>query len=120
MVAGFRSLGARPVSAGGRRVVVLTDMLELGDQSEAMHAGLARDIDAAGLDLVHAAGPHMRRLHEALPPSRRGLWAPTATDLAARAHELVAPGDVVMVKGSNGSQASLVAAALAGLERSGD
>lgn len=113
MAAGFRSLGARPAS--GRRVVVLTDMLELGDQSRALHEGLAASIDAAGLDLVHAAGPQMRWLHEALPVSRRGLWRETAAELAAEAAMLVAPGDIVMVKGSNGSKASLIAEALADL-----
>ena len=117
MTAGFRSLGARPIAQGGRRVVVLTDMLELGDQSEALHAGLAQAIDAAGLDLVHAAGPEMRHLYDALPPARRGVWAERAVDLAAQAADLVGPNDIVMVKGSNGSKASLVAAALAGLER---
>lgn len=113
MTAGFKSLGARAVS--GRRVVVLTDMLELGDQSRSLHEGLAGPIDAAGLDLVHAAGPEMRWLYDALPTSRRGLWRATAAELAAEAGLLVAPGDVVMVKGSNGSKASLVAKALAGL-----
>ncbi|PZU72373.1 MAG: UDP-N-acetylmuramoylalanyl-D-glutamyl-2, 6-diaminopimelate--D-alanyl-D-alanine ligase [Brevundimonas sp.] len=113
MTAGFKSLGARAVS--GRRVVVLTDMLELGDQSRSLHEGLAGPIDAAGLDLVHAAGPEMRWLYDALPTSRRGLWRATAAELAAEAALLVAPGDVVMVKGSNGSRASLVAKALAGL-----
>ena len=115
MAAGFRSLGARPVSAGGRRVVVLTDMLELGEQSRALHEGLAGSIAEAGLDLVHTAGPEMKCLHEALPPARRGLWRETAAELAAEAATLVAPGDVVFVKGSNGSRASLVAKALAGL-----
>lgn len=115
MAAGFRSLGARPVAAGARRVVVLTDMLELGDQSRALHEGLAGPIDAAGLDLVHTAGPEMKRLHDALPPDRRGLWRETAAELAADAADLVAPGDIVMVKGSNGSKASLVAKALAAL-----
>ncbi len=117
MTAGFRSLGAKPVPPGGRRIVVLTDMLELGDQSQALHAGLAAPIDAAGLDLVHAAGPEMRHLYDALPAARRGLWASTAADLAAQAGDLVRPNDVIMVKGSNGSKASLVAAALAALER---
>lgn len=114
MTAGFKSLGARAVS--GRRVVVLTDMLELGDQSRSLHEGLAGPIDAAGLDLVHAAGPQMRWLYDALPVSRRGLWRETAAELAAEAAILVAPGDVVMVKGSNGSRASLVAQALADLQ----
>ncbi|MFN3838197.1 MAG: UDP-N-acetylmuramoyl-tripeptide--D-alanyl-D-alanine ligase [Brevundimonas sp.] len=114
MAAGFKSLGARAVS--GRRVVVLTDMLELGDQSRSLHEGLAGPIDAAGLDLIHLAGPQMRWLYDALPVSRRGLWRETAAELAAEAALLVAPGDVVMVKGSNGSKASLVAKALAALQ----
>ncbi|MCY1555772.1 UDP-N-acetylmuramoyl-tripeptide--D-alanyl-D-alanine ligase [compost metagenome] len=90
-------------------------MLELGEHSRALHEGLIQPIAAAGLDLVHAAGMEMRRLHDALPPARRGLWRATAAELAAEAGKLVGPGDIVMVKGSNGSKASLVAAALAGL-----
>lgn len=115
MAAGFRSLGARPLPPGGRRVVVLTDMLELGDRSEALHEGLAGPIEAAGLDLVHAAGPEMKRLYDDLPGSRQGLWRPTAAELAAEAAMLAGAGDIVMVKGSNGSKASLVAKALAAL-----
>jgi UDP-N-acetylmuramoyl-tripeptide--D-alanyl-D-alanine ligase len=115
MAAGFRSLGARPVGPNGCRVAVLTDMLELGDQSAALHEGLAGPIEAAGLDMVHAAGPEMRRLYESLPQSRRGLWRETAAELAAEAALLAGPGDVVMVKGSNGSKASLIAMALAKL-----
>jgi len=117
MKAGFLSLGAKPVERGGRRVVVLTDMLELGDQSVALHAGLAAAIEAAAIDVVHAAGPQMRHLYEAVSPERRGVWAETASSLADQAADLAGPGDIVMVKGSNGSKASLVAAALARLER---
>ena len=115
MAAGFRSLGAKPVAPGGRRIVVLTDMLELGDRSRDLHEGLAQPIEAAGLDLVHAAGPEMKRLHDALPVSRRGLWRETAAELAAEAGLLAGANDIVMVKGSNGSKASLVARALAAL-----
>jgi UDP-N-acetylmuramoyl-tripeptide--D-alanyl-D-alanine ligase len=117
MKAGFLSLGAKPIQRGGRRVVVLTDMLELGDQSRALHAGLSEPIEAAAIDVVHAAGPEMRHLYDAVAPERRGLWAPTAADLADQAGDLVGPNDIVMVKGSNGSKASLVAAALLRLER---
>jgi UDP-N-acetylmuramoyl-tripeptide--D-alanyl-D-alanine ligase len=117
MRAGFLSLGARPISGGGRRVVALTDMLELGDQSEQLHVGLRDAIEAAALDVVHTAGPEMRRLHDALPPSLRGFWTPTAAELAEKAADMVAPGDIVMVKGSNGSRASAVARALAALDQ---
>jgi UDP-N-acetylmuramoyl-tripeptide--D-alanyl-D-alanine ligase len=115
MKAGFVSLGQKPVSPGGRRVVVLTDMLELGEHSRALHEGLAGPLAENGVDVVHTAGPEMRLLHEALPARQRGLWCETAAELAARVTELVVPGDVVMVKGSNGSKASLVAKALGDL-----
>jgi UDP-N-acetylmuramoyl-tripeptide--D-alanyl-D-alanine ligase len=59
----------------------------------------------------------MRAMYEALRPERRGVWAATAAELAEQVETLVQPGDLVMVKGSNGSRASLVAAALADLER---
>ena len=120
MAAGFRSLGARPVASGGRRVVILTDMLELGDQSEALHVGLSEAIEAAGLDMVHTAGPQMKLLNDTLPASRKGLWRETASELAAEAAMLAGPGDIIMVKGSNGSKASLVAAALAELNTAPD
>jgi UDP-N-acetylmuramoyl-tripeptide--D-alanyl-D-alanine ligase len=93
-------------------------MLELGDHSLELHAGLAPAIEAAGIDVVHAAGPEMRHLYDAVAPQRRGIWARNAAELAQVVGELVGPDDVIMVKGSNGSKASLVAAALLRLERS--
>ncbi|MFC3571100.1 UDP-N-acetylmuramoyl-tripeptide--D-alanyl-D-alanine ligase [Paracoccus simplex] len=97
---------------GGRRVAILGDMLELGPEEIAMHAGMAEDPAMAAVDLVHTAGPRMRALHEALPETRRGLHAETAAELAARLGELVALGDIVLVKGSKSSKVSTVVDAL--------
>lgn len=119
MTAGFRSLGARS-DVTGRRIVALTDMLELGDHSERLHAGLAESIEEAGIDLVFTAGKAMQSLDRALPAERRGGWAADAAALAPVVTAAVRPGDVVMVKGSNGSKASLVAKALADMEASGE
>lgn len=116
MTAGFRSLGARGVPEGGRRMVFLTDMLELGGQASAMHAGLADPLAEAGVDVVHTAGPMMRHLHDALPPAQRGEWRETAAQLANEVAALVRDGDTVMVKGSNGSRAGQIATALAALD----
>jgi UDP-N-acetylmuramoyl-tripeptide--D-alanyl-D-alanine ligase len=113
MSAALRSLGARAVK--GRRIVALTDMLELGADAEKRHADIASDVEAAKVDLVFCAGPLMRALWEALPPTRRGGYAETAVELAPQVARAAAPGDVVLVKGSNGSQAARVAAALADL-----
>ena len=50
----------------GHRYVVLGDMLELGDQADAMHASLASAIDATKIDHVYLVGPHMLALQAAL------------------------------------------------------
>jgi UDP-N-acetylmuramoyl-tripeptide--D-alanyl-D-alanine ligase len=111
MASAIATLGARKTA--GRRIVALTDMLELGDEARSFHAALAEPLEAAAVDLVFAAGPLMKSLWDALPPTRRGAYAETAAELAPYVSRAIEPGDVVMVKGSNGSKASAVAAALA-------
>ncbi len=117
MQAAFKSLGVR--KPAGRRIVALTDMLELGPDEALYHAALAEPINAAEVDLVFCAGPLMKSLFDALPPTRRGGYAETAAELAPLVTSAAAPGDLVMVKGSNGSRAASIAAALAGLDRAG-
>lgn len=112
MAATLNSLGAR--NDEGRKVVVLTDMLELGPDAPTLHAGLATQIEANGIDAVYAAGPLMAHLWEALSPSRRGVYADTAQELITPLKEGLRAGDVVMIKGSNGSKAGLIAKALRG------
>jgi UDP-N-acetylmuramoyl-tripeptide--D-alanyl-D-alanine ligase len=114
MQAALKTLGARKVA--GRRVIVLTDMLELGEGSGAFHAELAEPIARANVDVVFLAGVHMKSLWEALPPTRRGGYAEVTEKLTATLAGAIQPGDVVMVKGSNGSRAGVLAAALAALD----
>jgi UDP-N-acetylmuramoyl-tripeptide--D-alanyl-D-alanine ligase len=110
----LKTLGANP--AKGRRIVALTDMLELGSQARNLHAGLAEPIEAARVDLVFCAGPLMKSLFDALPPTRRGGYADDAAGLAARLVRAIEPGDVVMVKGSRDSHAKALVEALIALE----
>jgi UDP-N-acetylmuramoyl-tripeptide--D-alanyl-D-alanine ligase len=117
MASAIATLGAR--STAGRRIVALTDMLELGDQARDFHAALAAPLETARIDLVFCAGPLMKSLWDALPPTRRGGYAESAAELAPQVVRAAEPGDLVMVKGSNGSKASAVAAALAALESVG-
>jgi UDP-N-acetylmuramoyl-tripeptide--D-alanyl-D-alanine ligase len=117
MQAALATLGARQVP--GRRIVVLTDMLELGPQGPSFHADLATPIAAADIDLVFCGGSLMKSLWDALPPTRRGAYAQSAAELAPQVVSAMRAGDVVMVKGSNGSKAGLVAAALGALDLAG-
>jgi len=112
--AALKTLGAR--QAPGRRIAVLTDMLELGDQSPRYHAELKAPIEAAGVDLVFAAGPLMKNLWDALSPTRRGGYAEDAAGVEPQIVQALLPGDVVMVKGSKSSNAKALADALAALD----
>jgi UDP-N-acetylmuramoyl-tripeptide--D-alanyl-D-alanine ligase len=87
-------------------------MLELGPAAAAMHASLAADLAANGIDLVFAAGPLMKHLFDALPPDLRGAWSERAADMAPVLCESVRAGDIVVVKGSNGSKMSALVGAL--------
>ena len=94
-----------------RRLAVLGDMLELGDEAPAEHAGLAQEL-AETADQVFACGPLMRHLIAALPA---GLPAQHTADSAALAPivaNAVRPGDAVLIKGSLGSRMRLIVSAL--------
>lgn len=104
MTAALNVLGAVPPDQTSRRIAVLGDMLELGAQSDALHAALAEAIDQNAIDLVYCTGPHMVALFKALPEARRGLWTETSDALEAPLLETLRPGDAVMIKGSLGSR----------------
>ncbi|MEO1243565.1 MAG: UDP-N-acetylmuramoyl-tripeptide--D-alanyl-D-alanine ligase [Pseudomonadota bacterium] len=112
MAAAIGLLGASPVGEGGRRIAVLGEMLELGPDAPALHTNIAKALVAAKVDRVYAAGDLMRHLWDALPPAMRGLHAGSAVGLVGPVEDIVGPGDVVMVKGSNASKVSAVARAL--------
>lgn len=99
----------------GRRIAILGDMLELGPQEQALHEAIAHYPAIASVDLVHCVGPRMEALSWKLPLRQRGRRVAKAQDLAAMVHMLVAPGDIVLVKGSKASRVSGIVDALRAL-----
>jgi UDP-N-acetylmuramoyl-tripeptide--D-alanyl-D-alanine ligase len=112
MRAAFATLGTATTGHRGRRIAALGDMLELGAEAPALHAGLAQDIVKAGIDKVYCAGPLMRALYDALPENLRGQHVAAAADLLAPLNAALRPGDVLLVKGSHGSRMYALAEAL--------
>lgn len=102
--AALKVLARLPLGPRGRRIAVLGDMLELGEESEAMHAGLAPDLDALGIDTLYACGPMMKALWRVTPMERRGQYAETSEGLRSALGADLAPGDAIMIKGSLGSR----------------
>lgn len=115
MRAAFQLLAqSRPKS--GRRVAILGDMLELGQEAEAMHRRLAAPLREAA-DLVFACGPQMSALYEALPAAMRGAHAADSSALCPLVTGAVRPGDVLLVKGSLGSRMRTIIEVLQGLDQ---
>ncbi|MBB3808253.1 UDP-N-acetylmuramoylalanyl-D-glutamyl-2,6-diaminopimelate--D-alanyl-D-alanine ligase [Pseudochelatococcus contaminans] len=112
MKAALDTLGQAAAGLRGRRIAVLADMLELGPDSDAMHARLNEPIVENDIDLVFAAGPGMHHLWRALAPEVRGAYAETAQGLEEQVLRAVRAGDAVMVKGSNGTRVSRIVAAI--------
>jgi UDP-N-acetylmuramoyl-tripeptide--D-alanyl-D-alanine ligase len=98
MVAALDSLKARPV-AKGRRIAILGDMLELGQEAVAYHQQLARHL--RGIDGVYCVGPLMRNLYDLLPAHQALGWHEDPATLRPESiAALLQAGDVAVVKGS--------------------
>ncbi len=75
-----------------RRIAVLGDMLELGDEGPAEHAGLAEAV-VESADCLFTCGPLMRSLFDAVPDQLRGVHAADSATLVLR--KVVPPERVV-------------------------
>jgi len=109
MAATLAVLGATEAT---RRVAVLGQMGELGRDSAEYHAGLSTPVLAANVDFALLVGESMRPLADALEGRVAVRHVPdTAAAIAVLAAE-IAPGDAILVKGSNSVGLSALVAAL--------
>ncbi len=100
----------------GRAIAVLGDMLELGADAEALHAGCGREAAAAGVHALIGVGALAAHACEAARAAGMEL-AECAADpgaAAARVRELARPGDAILVKGSRGMRMERTVSALVG------
>ncbi len=115
--AALATLALATPEPGGRRIAVLGDMRELGDEADAIHAALAPAFVAAKVDMVFTCGTHTAALAASLPKALRAAHAPDSAALLPEVAKAVRAGDVVMVKGSLGSNMAPIVQALLALGR---
>jgi len=108
VAAAFTVLSGKRATLPGRRIAVLGDMLELGEEAAALHRDLSGSVKENNIDLVFAAGPQMKKLMADLPAEQRGVWAETADQLLPEVVVALQSDDCVLVKGSRGSQMGLI------------
>jgi UDP-N-acetylmuramoyl-tripeptide--D-alanyl-D-alanine ligase len=80
------------VARSRRRVAVLGDMAELGDEADRYHREVGQTVAELGIEQVIAVGPRARLYG--------GDWFATVAEAREALPELVRPGDVVLVKAS--------------------
>lgn len=93
MAAALAVLAATPAR---RRLAVLGAMRELGEETAALHAGLAEPIRSAGVDVLALVGAEMHALR-----LDRAAWLPDWQAALLWAQGALRDGDVLLVKGSN-------------------
>jgi len=100
-------------AAGRRTIAILGEMAELGENAVAYHDEIGRLVRDLGVDHVFAIGPMAKHYTTHVNAS---TWAATLDDrnsFLEQVREELAPGDVVLVKGSRSVGLECVAAALA-------
>ena len=97
-----------------RTVAVLGDMLELGPNENEFHVQIGEHADAVGVEVLVTVGPLAAAIGDRF--DREAYAVADAGEAAALVPELLAPGDVVLVKGSRGVGLELVTEALVAAE----
>lgn len=104
MARAIQTLASFPVQAGGRRVAVLGDMLELGATAPDSHRELGQSLGASSVDLAVLVGRlsmfAAQELAKRWPPERVHAFAAWTDDLPAQVADLLQPGDAVLIKAS--------------------
>lgn len=106
------TLAVLAAESASRKIVVLGEMRELGDESDAYHAALAEPILAAGVRAGILVGERIGALANALEGEGDFVHVPDAAAARVSLSAMLAPGDAVLIKGSNGVGLAAVVAAL--------
>ncbi|MBT5073168.1 MAG: UDP-N-acetylmuramoylalanyl-D-glutamyl-2,6-diaminopimelate--D-alanyl-D-alanine ligase [Kordiimonadaceae bacterium] len=109
MRAAINTLGQCENSNSGRKIAVLSDMGELGDQADQLHCDLAPHLSQAKVDRLFVVGKHMKQLADFVVVKFPDINVSYFNDKNALERALlhdIRGGDVVMVKGSNSGKMS--------------
>ena len=118
MNAAIKTLGECENSEG-RKIAVLSDMGELGDQADQLHIGLAPALDQANVDQLFVVGEHMKQLADFVVHGFPSIHVNYFNDKKALERALlhnIHDGDIILVKGSNSGGMSTTVNKLSALD----
>jgi UDP-N-acetylmuramoyl-tripeptide--D-alanyl-D-alanine ligase len=110
----IQALAARPAQ---RRILVVGEMLELGDHAPALHAACGKAAAEGRIDIIVGVRGNAAHLVQAATETGvtglEALFLPDAEAAGAWLKEHLRPGDVVLIKGSRGVRLERAIEALA-------
>ncbi len=86
-----------------RKIAVLSDMLELGDEANNFHLAMLKEISNNDIDKVITYGDYMKNLYLSLPAAVQMYHAETLEDLESFLAGNIESGDLALFKGSHGT-----------------
>lgn len=96
------------VTAQGRKVAILGDMFELGEQSHKMHAQIGAYAVEQGVDALYCVGEQSKFMYDAALERYDGAqdirYFADRLELEESLSSLIEPGDTVLVKASHGME----------------
>ena len=118
MQSGLRVLGSIPLPPGGRRLAILGEMFELGEQAVPHHNQLMQFALAQPLDLIFCVGGEVMKnaFFDTVPSDKAGGYFEEAGSLADLIKQDLQTGDILYIKGSKKSQVSKIVDALLALD----
>ncbi len=105
MTAAFKVLGSYKDK---RKVAILGEMRELGEFAKTLHEGLLSEILNAQIDKVYCCCNDIKSLFDMLPEQIKGEWAEDSKKLKELLDGEIENEDVILVKGSLGSNMLLI------------
>ena len=93
----FNRLNTKP----SRKLILLSDMLELGKYSKKLHIDAAQYINATQIDKVYVYGKEIIKTFNKIKPQKRGRILNSKKDILNFIISDIKNGEYLMIKGSN-------------------
>jgi UDP-N-acetylmuramoyl-tripeptide--D-alanyl-D-alanine ligase len=108
----------RDIDVPGRRIVILGDMLELGESSADFHYRTGEEVVRSGVDMLFCLGPESRHIvegaHAAGMDTDKVFHFTNHQDLLGKLLDVIARGDLILCKGSRGMELEKIIIGLKG------
>lgn len=87
----------------GRKIIVLSEMAELGDDNLAYHQELLAPLSTSQIDKIILIGEKYKNVWTGLPVDKQYHYFDTMSDFEQQFNYLVQQDDLILFKGSNGT-----------------